>query len=89
MKTHDLVSVLREVVSCYDSLNQGGDAHNEIIMWRNKFLSTLPKIEGEAKEAFVKSSFLTVHCANFKLMSVEEILKKIEESYKKDENPQT
>jgi hypothetical protein len=89
MLTKEFVHIIKELINSYESLSGGGDAHHEIILWRERFLSSIPKYDDEEKDTYVRSNFMTLHCTNLKIMSPDVLISKLAESWKKDETKPT
>lgn len=78
MEENALVGCLRDLLDAYDFRNKGIAVLNqEIKMWRERFLYSLPKLEDTEKAAALWMTFLAIPSEGFKTFSPEKMMGEI------------
>lgn len=80
--TEDLVAAIKELIRCYEECQPHSHSNKEIIMWRERFLSSLPKLEDKNKASKLWCYFLYTPSSVMMKSSPEKIIEELENENK-------
>jgi hypothetical protein len=82
METKEFIDALRKMVEYYDYAEEKeNDLNKELIMWRERFLSSLPKLDNPEKAAYIWNVFLAYPSETFLTNNPEAHIEKIAKYY--------